>query len=101
MIKQGDIVFSPNHEHDAVGPMAGVISPSLPVLVVKNEKYGNICFGRIVEQKIQFGVFDKDAINSELKFWSETLAPALGKALRKTQGINLQSLMARSSSYGR
>ena len=100
LIKQGDIVFSPNHEHDAVGPMAGVISPSLPVLVVKNEKYGNICFGRIVEQKIQFGVFDKDAINSELKFWSETLAPALGKALRKTQGINLQSLMARALHMG-
>jgi hypothetical protein len=100
LINQGDIVFSPNHEHDAVGPMAGVISPSLPVLVVKNEKYGDICFGRIVEQKVQFGVFDKDAINSELKFWSETLAPALGKALRKTQGIDLKSLMARALHMG-
>jgi hypothetical protein len=100
LIQQGDIEFSPNHEHDAVGPMAGVISPSLPVLIIKNEKYGNTCFGRIVEQKIQFGAFDKDAINSELKFWSETLAPALGKAVRRTKGIDLKSIMARALHMG-
>jgi hypothetical protein len=100
LIQQGDIEFSPNHEHDAVGPMAGVISPSLPVLIIKNEKYGNTCFGRIVEQKIQFGAFDKYAINSELKFWSETLAPALGKAVRRTKGIDLKSIMARALHMG-
>ncbi|MFZ0327433.1 MAG: DUF1116 domain-containing protein [Nitrososphaeraceae archaeon] len=100
LIEQDDIVFSPNTEHDAVGPMAGIISPSLPVLVVKNEKYGNTCYGRIVEQKVQYGVFNKTAINSELKFWSETLAPALRKALRRTKGINLNSIMARSLHMG-
>src|SRR5215210_8804072 len=61
MIEAGEIEFSPNHDHDAVGPMAGVISSSLPVLVVKNKKYGNICFGRFVENKVQFGVYDNDA----------------------------------------
>jgi hypothetical protein len=100
LIEQDDIAFSPNNEHDAVGPMAGIISPSLPVLVVKNEKYGNICYGRVVEQKIQYGVYNKTAINSELKFWSDTLAPALGKALRRTKGINLNSIMARSLHMG-
>ena len=44
LIENGEIEFSPNHDHDAVGPMAGVISSSLPVLVVKNKKYGNIWF---------------------------------------------------------
>lgn len=100
LIEQDEIVFSPNNEHNAVGPMAGIISPSLPVLVVKNEKYGNICYGRVVEQKIQYGVYKKTAINSELKFWSDTLAPALGKALRRTKGINLNSIMARSLHMG-
>jgi hypothetical protein len=100
LIEQGDIEFSPNNEHDAVGPMAGIISPSLPVLVVKNEKYGNTCFSRIVEQKVQYGVFNKTAINSELKFWSETLAPALRKALRRTKGIDLTAIMARALHMG-
>ena len=99
LIENGEIEFSPNHDHDAVGPMAGVISSSLPVLVVKNKKYGNICFGRFVENKVQFGAFDKDAIQT-LKFWSETLAPAIGKALRKTKGIDLKGIMARALHMG-
>lgn len=33
LLERGDVVLSPCHEHDAVGPMAGVISPSMPVLV--------------------------------------------------------------------
>jgi len=100
LIEQGDVEFSSNHEHDAVGPMAGVISPSLPVLIVKNEKYGNTCFGRIVEQKVQFGMFDKCAISSELKFWSQTLAPALRKALLRCKGIDLKFIMARALHMG-
>ena len=40
MIRQGGIEFSSNHDHDAVGPMAGVISPSLPILVVKDSSNG-------------------------------------------------------------
>jgi uncharacterized protein DUF1116 len=99
LIESGQIEFSPNHDHDAVGPMAGVISPSMPVLVVKNEKFGNTCFGRLVEQKVQFGVFDEDAVQI-LKFWAKTLGPALGKAIRYSKGIDLKSLMARALHMG-
>src|SRR6185503_5568421 len=31
LAQAGDVQFAPNHEHDAVGPMAGVISPSMKV----------------------------------------------------------------------
>jgi hypothetical protein len=74
LVEEGEIELSPNHDHDAVGPMAGVISPSLPVMIVKNDKYGNINYGRIVEQKVQFGAFDKEAIAS-LRFWTDIVAP--------------------------
>ena len=99
MIEDGEIEFSPNHDHDAVGPMAGVISPSMPVLIVKNETYGNICYGRFVEDKVQFGLFDRDAVES-LKFWSETLAPGLAKAVRKNKGVDLKSIMAKALHMG-
>ncbi len=36
MLKSGKIEFSPCHEHMCVGPMAGVISPSMLVYVVEN-----------------------------------------------------------------
>jgi hypothetical protein len=79
--------------------MAGVISPSMPVLVVKNDTYGNICYGRFVEDRVQFGRFDMGAVET-LKFWSETLAPGLGKAIRKSKGLDLKSIMAKALHMG-
>jgi hypothetical protein len=104
LMEEGEIELSPNHDHDAVGPMAGVISPSLPVMVVKNENYGNVNYGRIVEQKIQFGAFDKEAIAS-LQFWTNIVAPSIEKALGKIRGqggigIDLKSIMARALYMG-
>ncbi len=104
LIEEGEIEFSPNHDHEAVGPMAGVISPSLPVMVVRNEKYGNINYGRIVENRIQFGAFDEEAVES-LRFWAHILAPAIARALAKIRsqgdaGIDLKSIMARALYMG-
>jgi Protein of unknown function (DUF1116) len=99
MIEYEEIEFSPNHDHDAVGPMAGVISPSMPVLVVKNDTYGNICYGRFVEDRVQFGRFDMGAVET-LKFWSEILAPGLGKAIRKSKGLDLKGIMAKALHMG-
>ena len=104
LVEEGEVELSPNHDHKAVGPMAGVISPSLPVVVVKNEKFGNVNYGRIVEQKVQFGAYDEQAIQS-LEFWKSVLAPALAKALGKLRseggiGIDLKSIMARALYMG-
>lgn len=104
LVEEREVDLSPNHDHEAVGPMAGVISPSLPVLVVKNEKFGNINYGRIVEQRVQFGAYDKQAIQS-LEFWTKVLAPALARALGKHRaqdsiGIDLKSIMARALYMG-
>jgi hypothetical protein len=62
LIRQVEIEFSPNHEFNAVGPMAGVISASMPVFVIKDLKHKNTCYCRLVENKVQFGAFDKSAI---------------------------------------
>jgi hypothetical protein len=104
LVEEGEIELSSNHDHGAVGPMAGVISPSLPVMVVKNEKYGNVNYGRVVEQKVQFGAFDKEAIAS-LQFWTDIVAPSIEKALGKIRGqgglgIDLKSIMARALYMG-
>jgi len=104
LIQEEEVELSSNHDHEAVGPMAGVISPSLPVVVVKNEKFGNVNYGRVVEQKVQFGVYDKQAIES-LEFWAKVLAPALAKALGRYRsqggvGVDLKSIMARALYMG-
>jgi len=73
-------------------------------MVVKNERYGNVNYARIVEQRIQFGAHDGKAIES-LRFWSNVVAPAMAKALAKLRGeggagIDLKSIMARALYMG-
>lgn len=99
LIRQGDVEFSSNHDHDAVGPMAGVISPSLPILVVKDQSNGKTSFARFVENRVQFGLFDKESVDV-LRFWSERLSPSLGKAIRQSKGIDLKPIMARALHMG-
>jgi hypothetical protein len=99
LIRQGGVEFSSNHDHEAVGPMAGVISPSLPILVVKDQSNGKISFARFVENKVQFGQFDKESVDV-LKFWSESISQLLGKAIRKSKGIDLKPIMARALHMG-
>ena len=99
LIKEGEIEFSSNHDHDAVGPMAGVISPSLPILVVKDQSNGKTCFARFVENRVQFGLFDKESVDV-LRFWSEKLSQLLGKAIRKSKGIDLKPIMAKALHMG-
>jgi hypothetical protein len=99
LIGKGGIDFSSNHDHDAVGPMAGVISPSLPILVVKDRSNGKTCYARFVENRVQFGLFDQESVKV-LRYWSERLSPPLGKAIRKSNGIDLKPMMARALHMG-
>jgi hypothetical protein len=99
LIRKGGIDFSSNHDHDAVGPMAGVISPSLPILVVKDRSNGKTCYARFVENRVQFGLFDQESVKV-LRYWSEKLSPPLGKAIRKSKGIDLKPIMARALHMG-
>jgi uncharacterized protein DUF1116 len=99
LIMQGEIEFSPNHEFNAVGPMAGVISASMPVFVIKDLKHGNTCYCRLVENKVQFGEFDDGAIKV-LKYWTDILAPCLAKAIKLSGGIDLKVIMAKALHMG-
>ncbi len=46
----GEITFSPCHEHDCVGSMAGVTSASMFMHIVENKTYGNIAYTNMSEQ---------------------------------------------------
>ena len=41
LAESGAIEFSPCHHHHSVGPMAGVVSPSMPVWILENKTFGN------------------------------------------------------------
>ena len=89
----GAIEFAPCHHHRAVGPMAGVISPSMPVFIVKNEAAGDPSIAGLSGQAVayatqneglgkvlRYGAYGPEVIH-RLKWMETTLYPALQAAL--------------------
>lgn len=98
----GEIRFDPCHHHQAVGPMAGIISPSMPVWTVRNTAQGNRTYTNMNEglgKVLRFGANSPEVI-SRLKWMRATLAPAMQAALRITGPIELKPLIARALHMG-
>lgn len=99
LFASGQIAFEPNHHHQAVGPMAGPISPSMPVWVVENKAFGNLAFCRQVEPRVQFGDYSEEAIQG-LRLWRDVWAPSLKKGLQKLGGLNLKPIITKALTMG-
>ncbi len=98
----GEIAFAPCHHHAAVGPMAGILSPSMPVVVVENAAAGNRAFATLNEglgKVLRFGAYGPDVLD-RLGWMAATLAPALGRALETCGPIDLKSLTAQALLMG-
>ena len=98
----GAIRYSPCHEHGAVGPMAGIVSASMPVFLVKNEENGNTAYSTMNEglgKVLRFGAYGEDVIQ-RLKWMEQVLYPALKKAVAKLGRIDLKNLIAQALHMG-
>jgi hypothetical protein len=99
----GKIKFASAHDFNAVGPMAGVISPSMPVHVIINKPYGNKAYCTVNEglgKVLRFGAYDETVIN-RLNWIQEEFMPVLKATLRHyPEGINLKSLIAQALQMG-
>jgi hypothetical protein len=91
----GEIEFSPNHEHGGVGGMTGVITRSTPLYLIENEPYGISAYAGVLTDQLIFGGYDQKA--QEAVHWTNTVfAPALKEALRASGGINIKRLQAQA-----
>lgn len=98
----GDIIFSPCHEHDCVGSMAGVTSASMYMHVVKNKTHGNIAFTNLSEQLariLRMGANDQSVID-RLIWMRDVLGPILSQAMRFAKEIDLRMLLAQAIQMG-
>jgi hypothetical protein len=98
----GKIAFSPCHEHGAVGPMAGIVSPSMPVFIVKNEEHGNVAYATMNEglgKVLRYGAFGPE-ITKRLKWMEAELYPTLAAAIAKLGRIDLKNLIAQALHMG-
>ena len=98
----GAIAFRPNHEFGAVGPMTGITTRSMPVLVVENRRFGNrgVCtLNEGMGMVMRFGG-NNEEVRDRLRWMAEVAGPALSAALRSGDGIDLKSMVARALSMG-
>jgi len=102
MASSGEIAFEPCHHHNAVGPMAGIISPSMPVWMVTNTTNGYQAFSNFNEglgKALRFGANGPDVI-TRLKWMGQVLAPALRASVELLGGIDLKPMMAQALHMG-
>lgn len=98
----GEVALAPCHHHGAVGPMAGIISPSMPVWSVKNTAKGTRAFSNLNEglgKVLRFGANSPEVIQ-RLQWMQNTLGPALGKVVTALGGIEIKPLMAQALHMG-
>ncbi|MBM3601786.1 MAG: DUF1116 domain-containing protein, partial [Alphaproteobacteria bacterium] len=102
MADSGDIAFEPCHHHAAVGPMAGILSPSMPVWMVENTAHGNRAFSTLNEglgKVLRFGANSPEVI-ARLRWMEKTLAPTLRAGLEHLKDLELKPLMAQALHMG-
>jgi hypothetical protein len=98
----GEIEFEPCHHHNTVGPMAGIVSASMPVAVVENETFGNRAFNTLNEgigKVLRMGAYSPDVIE-RLKWMENIMLPVLSKAIKKAGKMELKPIIAEALTMG-
>ncbi len=98
----GKIKYAPCHEHGAVGPMAGIVSASMPVFIVKDEAHGNYSYATQNEglgKVLRYGAYSTEVIE-RLNWMEKELYPALKSALEFLGRIDLKTMVAQALHMG-
>ncbi|MEI8192171.1 MAG: DUF1116 domain-containing protein, partial [candidate division NC10 bacterium] len=102
LASSSEIEYSPCHDHQAVGPMAGIISKSMPVFIVKNEEHGNVAYATMNEglgKVLRYGAYGEE-ITARLKWMETVLYPTLQKALAALGRVDLKNIIAQALHMG-
>jgi len=98
----GGVALEPCHAHRAVGPMAGIISPSMPVWVVENTAAGNRAFCNVNEglgKVLRFGANSPEVLD-RLRWLGSEFFTAMQVAVRGLADADLKPLMAQALHMG-
>ncbi len=106
LVEEGGVALDCNHHHDAVGPMAGVISPSMPVFELEDKKFGTRTYSNMNEgigKVLRYGAYGREVLD-RLRWMSDTVAPVLRATVRRivkaTGGLPLKPMIAQALTMG-
>jgi hypothetical protein len=102
LAKSGQIDFEPCHHHQSVGPMAGLISPSMMVYIIENKTHGNKAFSGLNEgygKVLRMGAYAPEVI-ARLRWMNDVMGPVLADAIQSSGGIDIRALLAEALQMG-
>ncbi len=98
----GEIRFDPCHHHDAVGPMAGVMTASMPVWIFENSSFGNrayCTFNEGLGKVLRYGAFSEEVL-ARLKWIETDLAPVMKQVLEAHGPLDMKNILAQVLQMG-
>ncbi|WP_214320111.1 DUF1116 domain-containing protein [Nonomuraea sediminis] len=98
----GQVRWEPCHEHAAVGPMAGVVSPSMWMFEVRDAEHGGTAYCSLNEglgKVLRYGAYGPEVLD-RLRWMDRVLGPALAVALESTGPLDLRAMIAQALQMG-
>lgn len=98
----GDVSLAPCHSRAAVGPMAGVVSASMPVSVIEDSEFGGRAYCTLNEglgKVLRYGAYSPEVID-RLRWMERVLGPLLARVLRRRGPVDVGSLIAQALQMG-
>ncbi|HYN32850.1 MAG TPA: DUF1116 domain-containing protein [Ilumatobacteraceae bacterium] len=98
----GEVSYGPAHDEGAVGPMAGIISPSMPLWVVENTSAGNRAFCNFNEglgKVLRFGA-NNPAVIERLQWMGTELFEVVRAGVSQLGGLDLKPIIAQALHMG-
>jgi hypothetical protein len=102
LAERGRLKFDSGHHHHAIGPMSGIITPSMQVNVVRNEPFGIATHSTLymgIGKVLRHGAYD-EGVMAKLRWMNHELAPMLARAVQEAGGIDIKSIVAQAVQMG-
>ena len=96
------IVLEPCHGRGAVGPMAGVVSPSMWMVELEDAVHGGRAWCSLNEglgKVLRYGAFGPEVLD-RLRWMSAVLGPLLGAAVRRHGPVDVRAIVAQMLQMG-
>ncbi len=94
----GEVPIVPNHDIGGVGPMAGVVTGSMPLLIARDEATGTTAWCPLNEgsgKVLRYGADDEEVV-ARLEWMRDVLGPELAAALGAAGPIDLVALQTQA-----
>ncbi|EHR50029.1 Protein of unknown function (DUF1116) [Saccharomonospora marina XMU15] len=102
LLETGSLTFEPCHHRGAVGPMAGVVSPSMWMFVLQDPDSGRRTYCSLNEglgKVLRYGAYAPDVLE-RLRWMGSVLGPMLRDAVRATGPIDITAILTQMVQMG-